>query len=307
MVDGIVRGARESGAGVWDVVVGTRFIVALDSPAPDHAMAALTAAATDDRATLEGIVGCIPLGASGVASFGLVWWPPEGGPITVVVRGEGAVDLASPGGRRRLDSKGITPWHLAEFRDVTALRIGGAGSSLDALDLLGGGFAVGRRSGVVRATSVAWQASDPVTNAPEDEPSGWAASSDAEPEPRLAPRFRIGDGDAIEVAGIVRIGRSPQRPNGATGPVRLVSVGREAAEVSATHLELRREGSRLVATDLRSTNGTVLRTAAGTRRMRTGESIVVVPGTALDLGSDTIVEILPPQDDRALPNRWAPA
>jgi hypothetical protein len=56
---------------------------------------------------------------------------------------------------------------------------------------------------------------------------------------------------------------------------------------------LRLEGERLVATDLRSTNGTIVRTPRGSRRMRAGESIVVTPGTILDLGDDTIVEILP--------------
>ena len=54
-------------------------------------------------------------------------------------------------------------------------------------------------------------------------------------------------------------------------------------------------GSRLVATDLHSTNGTVLRTSSGTRRLRAGESIVVLPGATLDLGDDTIIEILSAQ------------
>ena len=63
--------------------------------------------------------------------------------------------------------------------------------------------------------------------------------------------------------------------------------------VSSTHLELRLEGTRLVATDLRSTNGTTVRTAAGVRRLRAGESLVVTPGSSIDLGDDTIIEILP--------------
>ena len=52
-----------------------------------------------------------------------------------------------------------------------------------------------------------------------------------------------------------------------------------------------------MATDLRSTNGTIV------RRLRfashaSGESIVVAPGTSLDLGDDTIVEILPAPEVR---------
>ena len=54
------------------------------------------------------------------------------------------------------------------------------------------------------------------------------------------------------------------------------------------------EGARLVASDLRSTNGTTVIGPRAPRRLRAGESIVVVPGMSLDLGDDTIVEILPP-------------
>ncbi len=92
------------------------------------------------------------------------------------------------------------------------------------------------------------------------------------------------------------IGRRPLAPripdvHGAAPE--LVAVPSPRAVVSGTHLELRLEGSRLVATDLRSTNGTIVRSASGSRRMRAGESIVVAPGTSLDLGDDTIIEILP--------------
>src|SRR4029079_7535970 len=73
----------------------------------------------------------------------------------------------------------------------------------------------------------------------------------------------------------------------------LVTVASPRAVVSGTHLELRVEGTRLVATDWRSQTGTIVRSATGTRRMRAGESIVVAPGTRLDLGDDTIIEILP--------------
>ena len=72
----------------------------------------------------------------------------------------------------------------------------------------------------------------------------------------------------------------------------LVTVPSPHAVVSGTHLELRLEGTRLVATDLKSTNGTIVRSASGSRRMRSGESIVVAPGSSLDLGDDTIIEIL---------------
>ena len=109
--------------------------------------------------------------------------------------------------------------------------------------------------------------------------------------------FRIGDGPAHPIVAPVLIGRRPLAPRmaWATGVVpELLAVDSPGAIVSGTHLELRVEGSRLVATDLRSTNGTLVRTSAGTRRMRAGESIVVSPGTILDLGDGTIIEILLP-------------
>ncbi|TYL52394.1 FHA domain-containing protein [Agromyces mariniharenae] len=118
-------------------------------------------------------------------------------------------------------------------------------------------------------------------------------------EPRAAPgapAFRIGTGEPRPVTGPVLIGRRPHAPRvpDPRGVVpELVTVASPRAVVSGTHLELRVEGTRVVATDLRSTNGTIVRSAAGVRRMRAGESIVVAPGTRLDLGDDTIIEILP--------------
>ena len=111
-----------------------------------------------------------------------------------------------------------------------------------------------------------------------------------------APAFRIGGGPVHPVTGPVLIGRRPLAPRipGALGASpELIAVPSPRALVSGTHLELRLVGSRVVATDLRSTNGTIVRSPSGSRRMRSGESIVVGPGTSLDLGDDTIVEIIP--------------
>ena len=122
-----------------------------------------------------------------------------------------------------------------------------------------------------------------------------AASVEPRPAPGV-PAFRVGDGDPRPITGPVLIGRRPHAPRvpDPRGVVpELVTVASPRAVVSGTHLELRVEGTRVVATDLRSTNGTIVRSATGVRRMRAGESIVVAPGTRLDLGDDTIIEILP--------------
>ncbi|MDR6904513.1 hypothetical protein J2X63_000199 [Agromyces sp. 3263] len=124
---------------------------------------------------------------------------------------------------------------------------------------------------------------------------GGPAAPAPPPPTRPIPAFRIGDGPPHPIAGPVLIGRRPLAPRipAAGAPPELVTVASPRGAVSATHLELRVEGTRVIATDLRSTNGTTVHGRSGTRRLRAGESIVVAPGTRLDLGDDTIVEILP--------------
>lgn len=164
----------------------------------------------------------------------------------------------------------------------------------------------------------------PATDAPTSTgtpaPTG-SSSASATAEPSVAdplasdgaesgsevPAFRIGDGPPHPVTVPVLIGRrpiAPRIPGFADTTPELVTVVSPQAVVSGTHLELRLEGSRLVATDLRSTNGTVVLAPTGVRRMRAGESIVVSPGTSLDLGDGTIVEILLAPE--ALPERSHP-
>ena len=88
-----------------------------------------------DAVTVESLVSTIPLGGPDqVDSFAIVWWPGPGtDDVTAVVRGVAVVDLASPGGTRRFDSRVIRPWHLADFGAVIAVRVTGADAPLDRL------------------------------------------------------------------------------------------------------------------------------------------------------------------------------
>lgn len=375
MVDGSVRSSTEPGAPEWDVVVGDRFIAALAAPASDVVMVALAEVAADPDAGLEGLVSRIPtLIPDASDAFAVAWWPgPAADVVAAVVRGNAVVDLASPGGSRRFDARGITPFHLAEFIDVTALRITAAGSPLwsgGVREADVAGAAIGPSRATFRASRIVWSSQQPavvrthtpatvisLTDAVADtvltarsraaaadtmrlrdrsadadtvlsrrrrpawqHPDGVGATAAGEPmrgadivgappqgheapdrpvDPTgagphdAAPRFRVGADDPRAVTAPVRIGRDPAAPRVAPVRPELVRVDSPRAIVSSTHLELRREGRRLVATDLRSTNGTIVRAPGGTRRMRSGESIVVAPGTSLDLGDGTIVEILP--------------
>ena len=107
--------------------------------------------------------------------------------------------------------------------------------------------------------------------------------------------FRVGAGEAYELDRPSYLGRRPSAPRILTGPApRLVSVGSPRQEVSSTHLEIRQEGTTVVVTDLRSTNGTTV-SAPGADRLtlRQGQSVVVAPGTRIDIGDGNVVEILP--------------
>lgn len=368
MVDGAVRSRIDPQAPQWDVVVGARFIAALAAPAPDGVTSALADVAGDDEIEVEDLVARIPLGPGAVEDLAVVWWPRGGDPLTALVRGRAVVDLASPGGSRRFDARGIVPWHLAEFPAVTRLRIAAEGAPLEAVRRAAtAGDAVPARRASFRTAAVEWAwrelpgRTDPYaldadtvlarrprlpdsaidadtvrslrhapptapmpvvddadtvrsvaaaatstvgvprrdlvveedTVAARDRDEGATDAGDTMELPVPATAFRIVGGEAAVIDRPVLIGRSPRPPRMPQGEVALVRVDSPGEVVSATHLELRREGIRIVATDLRSTNGTVVRSAAGARRLRPGESVVVAPGTTLQLGGDTIVEILP--------------
>ncbi len=107
-------------------------------------------------------------------------------------------------------------------------------------------------------------------------------------------RARFGDGGVVDLDAPIYIGRRPSVPRIHSGaPARLLRVPSPAHEVSATHLELRIVGDTLVASDMRSTNGTVVILPGSTPQvLLRGASAVVVPGTVIDLGEGNRVEIV---------------
>lgn len=124
-------------------------------------------------------------------------------------------------------------------------------------------------------------------------------------------RYRINHGPAVDLDVVTLIGRGPREPRvrAAEAPA-LVAVPSPALEVSSTHLELKQYGASIVVTDMRSTNGTrVVMPGADPVVLRSGESVVAVPGTVIDIGDDNLIEILPmrrfvpgtPDTDRLLP------
>lgn len=134
---------------------------------------------------------------------------------------------------------------------------------------------------------------------PELPPEVWAAAFPPEVEPTPPPpyRVRMADGVVVALDLTVYLGRAPSVPRIAIDKkVRLVAVPSAGKQVSATHLELRMSGDAVVATDMLSTNGSIV-TVPGSvpHTLLRGESAVVTPGTLIDLGDGNVLELLSPE------------
>ena len=107
-------------------------------------------------------------------------------------------------------------------------------------------------------------------------------------------RFRIGR-TVVWLDAVSYVGRRPSSPRIVHGQMpRLVRVPSPGHEVSSTHIEVRQLGYSVVVTDMRSTNGSVVVEPGGmARKLRQGESVVVSPGTLVDIGDGNVMEILP--------------
>ena len=106
--------------------------------------------------------------------------------------------------------------------------------------------------------------------------------------------FRLASGARVTLDQVYYLGRAPRLPRVVRGPTPiLLPVPAPSRTVSATHLEIRQDGASVVVTDLGSTNGTFVTPVNGrTRRLRSGQSLAVVPGTVVDIGDGNLIEIL---------------
>jgi hypothetical protein len=421
----------------WLFFAAGRVLAGFEPSTPLEVVMSLWRTATAPDASIETVVAAVPTrGPSAIESFAVV---VTGTRTTIVVRGKGSVDVQTPAGQRRIDSRNMQPWYLAEFDGVHGLALGsvdravGVDANPTAADLP-------LLSGIVRAPWLAWtqrepgevpapaaapvrsrgrgagqaraaqststvphQPSAPVTGSipvqnmavapgpyrapittpipviPATPPGGippmppsraamgdsgdtaelddtvrglgtgrWSVRdaervaevgrageesgadiedtivtsrrrhrADVPPlttwsparmefDPRFAPGqearaqtgyycFRLGGGQVYRLDTPVYIGRKPSSPRIVTGTLpRLLRVASPSMEVSSTHVELRQEGSSVVVTDMRSTNGTfVSQPGASPVKLRQGESMVVTPGTLVDIGDGNVLEILP--------------
>lgn len=131
---------------------------------------------------------------------------------------------------------------------------------------------------------------------PPDEPGD--AAPPAAPAPRATLRIPGVDRD-VPLDRPVVIGRRPAavRMPETPAPLRIV-VPADRRGVSARHARIEQLGSALVVTDLGSSNGIVVHLPRGSvRRLRTGESCAVLPGSVVSLGDgiDIAVQAIDPR------------
>ncbi len=110
------------------------------------------------------------------------------------------------------------------------------------------------------------------------------------PLPPTVGRAMLSTGQEVVIDRVVIIGRRPQASR-VTGDLhRLVAVPSPQQDISRNHVELRPEGSSVVAVDLHTTNGSMLRRGASDPvRLHPGEPAVVVTGDIIDLGDGVTV------------------
>ena len=257
----------------------------------------------------------------------------DGIPVSSVVRGAIAADVFSVGGSRRFTAQGIRPWLLANFQAVIGIVIGSPLSGAVRPDLLDSGVQVGigavsgntlfwSGSGSGTVTGQVASVGDTVIRTPNPiETSRADAVSDADTILRPSqvaediallwrhdsrhvqtPKassvhygFRLPNGEERRLDVVYFLGRRPRSPRITVArPRRLMAVTSPTSAVSGTHLEIRQEGDSVVVTDLGSTNGTIVIPPRGRKqRLVSGQALVVMPGTTVDIGDGNIIEILP--------------
>lgn len=295
---------RDTDAPLWRYVVAPAWVVAVPENAPRSVIAELLALREGAEATLEILVSLLPLaGKYAVSSFAIAELSPaldleSTSSVSVIVRGDVAVDVFAANGSRRLDARGIQPWLLSDVRDVIALSISttdaraisaaelpppGATASID------GDGQWAEQGGAKQGHTLSGIRLDLVLGTPNDDDEPHAGAIN---EVVPVHRVRVGDETfALDIDSY--IGRRPNAAHLTHLPARLITVLSPAQEVSATHILLSQDGPDVVVTDLRSTNGTLVELPDGTQlRLLADEATAIEPGSRILLGDGVIIEVL---------------
>lgn len=289
----------------WSFVVGSGFLAAVPIGAPASVLEKLSAQAALPVVQLESLIALLPLaGEQKIESF-VVVVPGEpvdddGVPVSIVVRGEIVAEVYSVGGSRRFSDRGIRPWLLAEFQAVVGIDIVAASTAENAGQDARQARGVPIGVGTIAGNSLTWTQSDAPTDRPAMSELDHRVSASSTPAAMPGQWFglRLPGGDERRIDSVFLLGRQPRqqsaRSGGTTERVSLIPLASPTAAVSATHLEIRLDGERVVLRDLDSTNGSTLIDPEGRRvRMRPGVMMGATPGTTVDVGDGNIIEILP--------------
>lgn len=297
---------------LWRYVIAMNWVAAVPANTELAVVQALLRLREDATTTLERVVGAIPLGGEHavedfaavelVAAPGLAFGDTT---ASVIVRGRASVDVFGPGGSRRHESRGIRPWLLADFREVTALSFSVADAGAIAASELpppGASASVdgdgqwAEQGGAQQGTALSGQRLDLVLGVP-----GEAGEQTAQllPDGRaVAPhRMRVA-GEIFTLDVESYIGRRPRATPLTHSTARLVTVPSPAQEVSATHALVSQHDGDVVVTDLKSTNGTLVELPDGSQlRLHAMVATVIPPGSRILLGDGVVVELLEPAED----------
>lgn len=117
-----------------------------------------------------------------------------------------------------------------------------------------------------------------------------APAAQRAPVARRVPTLILSTGERIDLDRSAVIGRKPRAVR-ATGTIpHLVTVPSPSQDISRTHVELRVDGTDVVATDLGTTNGTwLLRVGIEPVRLQPAEPALLVTGDRIDLGEGVVL------------------
>jgi len=110
-------------------------------------------------------------------------------------------------------------------------------------------------------------------------------------------RLMFSSGEVVDVDRAVIVGRAPEaRRFTSTEQPRLITVPSPNQEISSTHLEIRpgagADHGSAVATDLGSTNGTVLQQPGlPSEDLKPGIAVQLIPGAIIDLGDGVTIQV----------------
>ncbi|MFB2582915.1 FHA domain-containing protein [Herbiconiux sp. P15] len=259
-------------------------------------------------------------------------WDAPAQRVTGVVRGSAVVDLLSIGGARRFGSRGAEPWALAEFSDIVGITAGRLPPVPESAPVVPIGArrhdrGIAHASSIVWAADADDLAHVAPPLAPDHgeavaddtllrqppAPADPAGETEAEPEPEQEPESARAEGPdptqpaapephftvsvnnsaPVDLLTPLVIGRSPrERRTLSSLPQHLLTVASPTREVSSNHVEIAPSGRTVVVTDLRSTNGTIVR-PEGTApvRLRQGDSFVATGSAIVEIGDGNVIHI----------------